>query len=132
MSKLELLKKLKGTRLILADVEYFDSKSIKNLRTSFNMTQSAFADALGVKTVTVEKWESGENQPRDVIKKLLFLLDRNPDLINQLYAFVDEGKFVKSTYIDLDDVFSHTSKYIYAKEEKETYNYGQTSYAFTA
>ena len=132
MSKLELLKKLKGTRLILADVEYFDSKSIKNLRTSFNMTQSAFADALGVKTVTVEKWESGENQPRDVIKKLLFLLDRNPDLINQLYAFVDEGKFEKSTYIDLDDFFSHTSKYIYAKEEKETYNYGQTSYAFTA
>ena len=62
----------------------------------------------------------------------MFLLDRNPDLINQLYAFVDEGKFEKSTYIDLDDVFSHTSKYIYAKEEKETYNYGQTSYAFTA
>ena len=37
---------------------------VRRLRSQFGLTQEQFADRLGVSTITVHRWESGQSQPR--------------------------------------------------------------------
>ncbi len=57
----------------------------KELRKKLNMSQASFAKAIGVSTNTIEKWEMGINPPSSSAKRLLYLLDLNDGLIDQLY-----------------------------------------------
>lgn len=91
MIDISVFKKLKGTRLDLADTSNIDGKEAKRIRVEiFHMSQNAFAEALDVSKKTVEKWESGENSPNAATRRLLFLLSENPSLMTQLYRMVDE------------------------------------------
>lgn len=67
----------------------FDSiinpKFIKKLRKNLNMSQITFAEAIGVSSNTVEKWEMEINKPSGATKRLLFLLDKNIELTRQIF-----------------------------------------------
>lgn len=64
-----------------------DKDFIKGLRNKLDFTQVVFASVLGVSIKTVEKWEQGSVEPRDMVKKFLYILNLHPDLIRDLYSF---------------------------------------------
>ena len=74
-------------------VEYIDIESIvtnkfvKELRQKLNMTQTVFAEILGVTKKTIEKWEQGKNPVKGCSARLLYALNENPELINKFYVF---------------------------------------------
>lgn len=60
----------------------FNDNDIRQLRLKLNLSQAALASALGVSHRTVESWESGNNIPSGPAKHLLYLFDRQPELVN--------------------------------------------------
>lgn len=57
---------------------------ISVLRVSLSMTQRAFAEILGVSCRTVEAWESGKSTPTPTAKKLMYLIQTDPSLLQKL------------------------------------------------
>lgn len=80
--------------------EEFDAEFVRNLRLELKLTQSAFADAIGVTKKAVEKWEQGANKVSGSAMKVMMLLKRKPELVDYLTDF----KEVKE--ISKDDLFS--------------------------
>lgn len=68
-----------------------DSNFVKSLRKKLKLTQTVFATILGVKKKTIEKWEQGSNPVKGGTARLLFLIDKYPDLLSEIYKF--EVKF---------------------------------------
>lgn len=58
--------------------------NVAEVRESLSMTQKAFASVLGVSRRTVEAWESGKSNPTPTAKKLMHLIQQNPQLVEQL------------------------------------------------
>ncbi|MBQ1452861.1 MAG: helix-turn-helix domain-containing protein [Ruminococcus sp.] len=58
--------------------------NVSELRHSLSLTQKAFAALLGVSTRTVEAWEVGKSTPTPTAKKLLFLIQKEPSLVQVL------------------------------------------------
>ena len=58
--------------------------NVSELRHSLSLTQKAFAALLGVSTRTVEAWEGGKSTPTPTAKKLLFLIQQEPSLVQML------------------------------------------------
>ena len=74
-----------GISVEYADVNKVNNDFVKKLRKKLNMSQSIFATILGVTKKTIEKWEQGANPIKGCSARLLYLIDRNPVIINQLY-----------------------------------------------
>lgn len=75
-----------GISVEYADVDnVVNNEFVKKLRKKLKMSQSIFASALGVTKKTVEKWEQGVNPIKGCSARLLFLIEKNPGIINQLY-----------------------------------------------
>lgn len=64
----------------------YKAEDIIRTRKALNMTQSAFALALGVSSRTVEAWEAGKNLPSGPARHLLFLLEGDHSLADRLTA----------------------------------------------
>lgn len=68
------------------------NERLKELRKALNLTQQAFADAIGVKRNTVATYEIGRNEPIDAVIKLI--CDRFH--VNEIWLRTGEGEmFVK-------------------------------------
>ena len=55
-------------------VEEYDRNQIRNIRMKANMSQSVFADFLGVSVKTVEAWERGRTHPTGPACRLISLV----------------------------------------------------------
>ena len=70
------------------EVKYLSPKVegafIKKFREKNNLTQVALANIMGVTKKAIEKWEQGANKVRGAAAILIQLLDKNPELIDQL------------------------------------------------
>lgn len=64
----------------VAPLPEIKSNQIKDIRASLNMTQGIFAAVMGVSIKTVEAWEAGTNTPSGTAKRMLSLLQSDPDL----------------------------------------------------
>jgi len=62
----------------------YRADDIQRLRATLNLSQRGFAYALGVSKRTVESWEIGRNIPNGSARNLLYLLDHNSALVEQL------------------------------------------------
>lgn len=60
------------------------SINVNNLRKTLGMTQKSFASVLGVSCRTVEAWEAGKTTPAPTAKKLMYLIQEDPALIQKL------------------------------------------------
>ena len=60
------------------------SVNVAEVRESLNMTQKKFATVLGVSSRTVEAWECGKSTPTPTAKKLIYLIQNNHSLVDEL------------------------------------------------
>lgn len=83
---LSILKRSNGYKVNYVDVESEVNKDfVKELRKKLNMSQSVFASVLGVTNKTIEKWEQGKNPIKGCSARLLYLINKNEELIGELY-----------------------------------------------
>ncbi|PPD55388.1 MAG: transcriptional regulator [Methylotenera sp.] len=54
---------------------------IANIRNKINLSQSKFADLLGVSVRTLQDWEQGRAKPSGAAKTLLKIAELNPDAL---------------------------------------------------
>lgn len=54
-------------------------KEIKDVRSKIGVSRAGFADILGVSTRTIEKWEINGAEPNGSARRLIQLLDNNPE-----------------------------------------------------
>lgn len=67
--------------LQIEPVKGYDAAEVKKIRTNLNMTQSSFAQCMGVSKKTVEAWESGKNTPAGAASRLLSLVEKDPQIL---------------------------------------------------
>ena len=65
-------------------VPEYKAGDVARVRSDLNLSQRSFAFALGVSPRTVEAWEGGRNEPSGAARHLLFLIEKNKGLVNQL------------------------------------------------
>lgn len=59
--------------------EDFSAEEIKKIRGDLGMTQSMFAGVIGVSKKTVESWEAGRYTPDGAARRLISILQEDPD-----------------------------------------------------
>lgn len=65
-----------------------NSYFIKQLRSKLNVSQLVFANIIGVSERKIRNWELGKGNPSASIRKLLFILDSDISLANNLYRVI--------------------------------------------
>ena len=61
----------------------YSAEEIKAIRLTLNLSQSSFADLMGVSSKTVEAWESGKNTPYGSAQRMLELLKNDYKLVEK-------------------------------------------------
>ena len=61
----------------------FAEPQVKAIRAKTGLTQTRFADVLGVSKRTLENWEQGRRQPTGPARALLKILDADPQQVLQ-------------------------------------------------
>ena len=65
-------------------VPEYRAADVTRTRQALNLSQSGFANVLGVSAKTVESWEAGKNAPSAMARRLLFLVDNDHSLVDRL------------------------------------------------
>ena len=65
-------------------VPKYQAADITRVRSKLNLSQRGFAAVLGVSARTVEAWEIGRNIPSGSTRHLLYLIENNGSLVDQL------------------------------------------------
>jgi len=60
---------------------------VKAIRKNAGMKQAEFADAIGLSVDLVRSWEQQRRVPSGIALKLLFLLEKKPEILNTLKTF---------------------------------------------
>lgn len=68
-------------KVSISPLETITSEDVKLLRIKLNVTQIAFSAIMGVSTKTVEAWEKGTNVPNGTARRLISLLNTEPELL---------------------------------------------------
>lgn len=66
------------------------AEDIKAIRKKLGFTQAVFAAVIGVSTKTVEAWETGANQPIGPARRMISLIQFDPEIL-QSYHIVNEN-----------------------------------------
>lgn len=64
-------------------------EEIREIRCGLGMTQALFAGFMGVSTKTVEAWESGRNSPEGPARRILAMVQRDPQLPEKYRIITD-------------------------------------------
>ena len=64
---------------MISPVTKYSNKEIKAIRNKAGMTQTVFADYMGVSKKTVEAWELGRTHPTGPAYRLLNILDQGKE-----------------------------------------------------
>lgn len=69
--------------LAVEPVKEYSAAEIKSIRTTLGMAQSVFAVSMGVSKKTVEAWESGRNMPEGPARRILGMIQKDPQLLDR-------------------------------------------------
>lgn len=72
--------KAKTVKMSIAPLPEIESNQVRDIRQSLDMTQRMFAAVMGVSIKTVEAWENGTNTPSGVARRMLSLLQSDPEI----------------------------------------------------
>lgn len=64
-------------------IHQYKAQDIKDIRQKANLSQSAFANFMGVSKKTVEAWEAGTNIPQGSSQRLLEVISRDSTILHQ-------------------------------------------------
>ena len=73
-------RKLNTRTVTVQPVQVYKASEIKAIRNTIGASQALFANILGVSVKTVEAWECGRNQPDGAARRLLAMIQADPDL----------------------------------------------------
>jgi putative transcriptional regulator len=79
------------TKPAVKPVAEFDTDAIRGIRRKTGLSQVMFALSLGVSPKTVEAWECGRNRPEGASRRLLEIVQTNPDFLRQFYICEGES-----------------------------------------
>lgn len=82
--------KLQEYSIEVAPLPQYRAKAIKKLRNRLQLTQEIMAKTMGVSVKTVEAWESGRNIPQGPAQRILSILEKNPELLQDLDIVVQK------------------------------------------
>ena len=71
-------------------VKSYNAADVKRIRASLKLSQSLFADYLGVSHKTVEAWEHGINVPSGAASRMLMMMEMDENLTVR-FPFVVKG-----------------------------------------
>lgn len=66
---------------VVAEAPEYDSSRIIGLREGLGVSQPVFADIVGVKPITVKAWEQGNKVPSGAARRLLQVLETQPQAV---------------------------------------------------
>lgn len=75
--------KLKTTAIEIAPLPVYDAKAVKALRLALGLSQTVFAQVLGVAKKTIEAWEAGRNVPSGAACRFLEVLRKDHGFIQR-------------------------------------------------
>ncbi|MDY4788926.1 MAG: helix-turn-helix domain-containing protein [Bacilli bacterium] len=71
-------------QVIENDYSYIDNAYLRNFRMKLKMSQSLFANYLGVSKKAIEKWEKEGNNINPLVKRMVFLIEKDPKILSLL------------------------------------------------
>lgn len=75
--------RVSARELKVSPLKKMPSTKIKNLRLGLGISQAQFAEVLGVKQITVSKWEQGTNHPSGASLRLLEIISKHPEVLEE-------------------------------------------------
>ena len=69
-----------------AQITNVNVSSIVAARNTLGLSQSRFAELLGVSKRTLQEWEQGRRTPNGAAKTLLRVVERHPEVLRELSA----------------------------------------------
>jgi putative transcriptional regulator len=79
------IKQFKKGRLKLKKTELSEPSTPKVIRSKLNLSQSAFADLMGVSVRTLQDWEQGRRNPQGPAVALLRIAEQHPEAFTKLH-----------------------------------------------
>lgn len=67
------------TEIIIREPKVFSARAIKKLRVSMGISQSMFAQIIGVSVNAIRNWEQGRNSPSTMARRFLELIENDPE-----------------------------------------------------
>ena len=64
----------------------FDPKAIRRIRTRLGASQTVFAKIVGSSAILVQSWEQGKRTPSPMARRLLQMVEANPDVWAEMAA----------------------------------------------
>lgn len=72
-------------KVTIAPLPHYRGAAIKQIRQKLNMTQSLFAEILGVSIKTIEAWEADRNEPEGPAQRMLSLLEAGHEFLEHYH-----------------------------------------------
>lgn len=75
----------KKVTMTIEPLPEISAEEIKNIRNELGLTQAMFAAVIGVSTKTVEAWEAGTNRPIGPARRIISMIQFNPDILESCH-----------------------------------------------
>ena len=87
--------KKKSVTITEPNFSYIDGKYLRDFRMSLEMSQTLFADYLGVSKKAIEKWEQGKNKVNALAQRMIYIMENDPNVFSLLKEVRIDGKIYR-------------------------------------
>ena len=81
--------KARSNTIKIADLPQFHGNQIRDIRVNLQLSQNAFAKAIGVSAKTVESWEADRNIPNGPAQRLLNMIKKDKNFLRSNYILME-------------------------------------------